>query len=118
MPKKPPRDNPKNRVPRTVQSAAGLLQRISLRAGIVSPAAAASHIDVVRAALPEELRAHVVNCLIRPGEVVIFAGAAAWATRLRLAACEAASAGAFTDLPGITAPARITVRVTPPRAMR
>ena len=98
------------------------MQRISLRAGIVQPVAAgiasASHIDVVRARLPEELRAHVVNCLIRPGEVVIFAAAAAWATRLRLAACEAAAAGAFTELPGITAQPRITVRITPQRAMR
>jgi hypothetical protein len=122
MPKKPLRDNPKNRVSRTVQSAAGLLQRISQRAGLAGPATAGlqpgSHIDVVRAHLPNELRAHVVNCLIRPDEVVLFADTAAWATRVRLAACEAAAAGAFIQLPGITARARITVRITPQRGTR
>jgi hypothetical protein len=95
---------------------------MSLRAGIAAPltagAEAASHIEVVRAHLPNELRPHVVNYLIRPGELVLFAETAAWATRLRLAACEAAAAGAFTALPGIAAPPRITVRVTPQRARR
>jgi hypothetical protein len=122
MPKKPFRDNPKNRLPRTVQSAAGVLQRISQRAGIALPpaagVAAVSHIEMVRAHLPNDLRAHVVNCLIRPGEVVLFADTAAWATRLRMAACEAADAGAFSDLPEIKGTARITVRVTPVRAAR
>jgi hypothetical protein len=122
MPKKPFRDNQKNRVSRTVQSAAGLLQRISIKAGIAGPATAgaqpASHIDVVRGHLPDELRAHVVNCLIRPGEIVLFADTAVWATRVRLAACEAAAAGAFAALPGIAAPPRVTVRVTPHRPLR
>lgn len=122
MPKKPFRDNPKNRVSRTVQSAAGLLQRIGQRAGIATPAAAGaaavSHIEMVRAHLPNELREHVMNCLIRPGEVVLFADTAAWATRLRMAACEAAAAGAFTNLPEISGTPRITVRVTPARAAR
>src|SRR5689334_24291580 len=103
MPKKPPRDNPKNRAVRTVQSAAGLLQRIGQRAGVVPPAPAGaapgSHIDVVRAHLPQELRAHVVNCLSRTDEVVLFADAAAWATRIRLAAGDAAATGAVTSLP-------------------
>lgn len=119
MPKKPRRDNPKNRVSRTVQSAASVLRRISQKSGVVPPATAgaatASHIEVIRAQLPVELREHLVNCLLRPGEVVLFADTATWATRLRLAACEAAAAGALAALPGVEVTARITVRVTPPR---
>ncbi|HXC58146.1 MAG TPA: hypothetical protein VN645_02455 [Steroidobacteraceae bacterium] len=99
-----------------------MLRRISQKSGVVPPATAgaatASHIDVVRAQLPEELRAHLVNCLLRPGEVVLFADTAAWATRLRLAGCEAAAAGALAALPGVEVDSRITVRVTPPRLKR
>ena len=62
-----------------------------------------------------ELRAHLVNCLLRPGEIVLFADTAVWATRLRLAGCEAAAGGGFAELPGVGSGARITVRVTPPR---
>ncbi|MFO1502475.1 MAG: hypothetical protein U1F39_01525 [Steroidobacteraceae bacterium] len=78
------------------------------RAG--APGDGAPHIDVVRAGLPETLRPHLVTCLLRPEEIVLFAASAAWATRLRLAAVEAAEAGAFD---AICASPRITVRITP-----
>ena len=119
MPKKPYRDNPRNRTSRTVQSAATVLRRISQKTGVVPPppagsAGGASHIDVVRAGLPAELQAHLVTCLLKPAEIVLFAESAAWAARLRVAAGEAAQSGAFDAIAG--ANPRITVRITPPMA--
>src|SRR5512139_1876801 len=112
MPKKPPRDNPKYRAFRTVQSAATVLRRISQKTGVAAPpapgiAGASSHIDQVRAGLPAGLRPHLVTCLLRPGEIVLFAESAAWATRLRVAAAEAADTGAFAGIAGSANP-RIT----------
>jgi hypothetical protein len=69
---------------------------------------------VVRAGLPAQLQAHLVTCLLRPGEIVLFAESAAWAARLRVAAAEAAQSGAFDAIAG--ANPRITVRITPPMA--
>jgi hypothetical protein len=94
----------------------GLLQRISRRADVVlsndREKSGLSHIEVIRAALPEALRAHVTDCLLRPGEWVLFADAAVWATRLRLAACEAMAEGGFAGLLAASAPVpRVTVRV-------
>lgn len=124
MPKKPPRDNPKYRASRTVQSAATVLRRISQKSDVLAPPppgpaagrpAAPSHNDVILAGLPEELRPHLVTSLLRPGEIVLFAASATWATRLRVAAAEAAEAGAFTGLAGLAGgpTPRITVRVSP-----
>ena len=138
MPKKPPRDNPRNRNSRTIQGAAegvaNLLRRMSRRSDVILSTAdgsdtRASHIarsanpavcaavsgsirDIVRGALPEELRPHVLDCLMRPAELVLFTDTAAWATRLRMAACEAAANGALSTLPaGVTGATKITVRV-------
>ena len=121
MPKKPPRDNRRNRTSRTVQSAATVLRRISQKTGVAPPPLSAhtggpSHIDVILAGLPAELRPHLANCLLRPGEIVLFAESATWATRLRVAAVEAAETGAFTRISG--ANPRITVRVMPRIAAR
>lgn len=113
---------------------ASLLQRMSRKSDVILSTAdgskgAASHIagsassaggstgagliiEIVRGALPDGLRPHVLDCLMRPGELVLFTDAAAWATRLRMAACEAAANGAFSSLPAGTAAApKITVRV-------
>lgn len=123
MPKIPPRDNRRNRSARTIQGTAqgigqgmgGLLQRISQRAEVAvsteGAPGALSHIDVIRAALPAALRAHVTACLLRPGEWVLFADAAVWATRLRMAACEVMAQGGFAGLTSGSPPPRITVRV-------
>jgi hypothetical protein len=115
MPKKPPRHNPANRAFRTVQSAATVLRRISQKSGVVAPSQGGpdgpSHIDVIREGLPEELRPHLLSCLLKPAEIVLFAESATWATRLRVAAVEAADAGAFAGLP--VANPRITVRISP-----
>jgi hypothetical protein len=117
MPKKPSRDNPRNRTLRTVQSAASVLRRISHKTGVVPPppaglAAGPSHIDLVRAGLPLDLQARMVTCLLKPAEIVLFAESAAWAARLRVAAVEAAQAGTFDAIAG--ASPRITVKITPP----
>jgi len=119
MPKIPPRDNRRNRSARTIQGTAenmsGLLQRISRRSEVAVSTEGApgplSHIEVIRAGLPDGLRAHVTACLLRPGEWVLFADAAVWATRLRMAACEALAQGGFRGLPAQSPPPRITVRV-------
>jgi hypothetical protein len=66
---------------------------------------------VVRAGLPAEYRPHLITCLLKAGEIVLFAESAAWAARLRVAAFEAAQSGAFAGICG--AEPRITVRVAP-----
>jgi hypothetical protein len=101
---------------RTVQSAATVLRRISQKSGIAPPPVAGagggpSHIDVVRAGLPDELRPHLVTCLVKPAEIVLFVESANWAARLRAAAVEAGEADAFGGIAGPNP--RITVRITP-----
>lgn len=140
MPKMPPRDNRRNRNSRTIQGAAegvaSLLQRMARRSDVILSTADGSHagashiagsadaagssaLDVVRAALPDDLKPHVLDCLLRPGELVLFTDAAAWATRLRMAACEAAANGAFASLPPDAPGApKITVRVAAARPGR
>lgn len=121
MPKKPPRDNPRNRAFRTVQSAATVLGRIGQKTGVSLPpqrnlATGLSHIDVVREGLPAEYRPHLITCLFKAGEIVLFAESAAWAARLRVAAFEAAQSGAFDVISG--ANPRITARVAPRQTAR
>jgi hypothetical protein len=109
MPKKPPRNNPKDRDGRTVQSAASLLRRISQKSGGAMPslgtaAAAISLIERLRTRLPEELRTHLIEVLEKPGELVLFTDSAVWAGRLKLA---------VNDLAEIAAGRRQVVRVMP-----
>ena len=81
------------------------------------PAAQEEDVPIVEAdapvgdGLPEELRPHLLDCLLKPAEIVLFAESASWATRLRVAAIEAADAGAFAGL--TVANPRVTVRVSP-----
>lgn len=107
MPKKPFRNNQKNRMARTVQSAAGVLQRLNRKSGgaLIDPGDVhgISLIEQWRARLPETLRPHLLQVLEKPGELVLFTDSAAWATRIRVAACEAEPAGGR----------RITLRVIP-----
>ena len=104
MPKKPPRDNQRNRAPRTVRSAAAVLQRlIPRRAG--SEISLGNHVlEKVRAGLPENLRAHVVAAVEKPEELVIFTASAAWAARLKLALAEDS---------GVAGGKRTTVKLAP-----
>lgn len=84
MPKKPPRHNPPNRTPRTVQSAASILRRLNAQEGL-GVSLENQNLETVRASLPEGLRGHVVGVLEKPEELVIFAESAVWVARLRLA---------------------------------
>ena len=108
MPKKPPRNNPPQRMGRTVQSAATLLQRVTRRAGIgageLPTLATGGQLEKLRALLPENLRPHLIAVLEKSGELVIFADSAAWAARLKLAA---------PDLAALAAGRRLVVRLMP-----
>lgn len=113
MPKKPTPHNPRNRTGSTVRSAGDLLHRVKslgeVRVATATPAtapagAAASALELARQALPLELRPHLVGCLEKPGELVLFAPSAAWAGRLKLA---------LGDAPPRTDGRRVTVRILP-----
>jgi hypothetical protein len=104
MPKKPPRNNRQSGNPRTVHSAATLLQRINLKAAgpapYVSRAGAGpdgtsdSLLIGIQKLLPLTLAPHLVTCLEKPDELVLFADSAAWAGRLKLALAETPTVGA------------------------
>ncbi|MEO6185893.1 MAG: hypothetical protein ABIP38_08085 [Steroidobacteraceae bacterium] len=72
-------------------------------------AAATSLIEGLRAVLPEELRAHLIEVLEKPGELVLFTDSAVWAGRLKLA---------MNDLASIAAGRRQVVRVMPREGYR
>lgn len=103
MPKKPVRDNPRHRAPRTVQSAANLLGKILAR---TAPGISLKDqsLERVRKRFPESLREHVVSVLEKPEELVIFAASAAWAARLKLA---------LAEQPATPAARRTTVKLAP-----
>ena len=113
MPKTPPRDNPKNRAPRTVRSAAELLQRVSPRLGAGTAAsgnaAAQTLMLSLRRNLPAELHDHLTTVLEKPGELVLFTDSAAWAARLR---------HSVGEMPELLAGRQLTVRVAPAGATR
>lgn len=115
MPKKPPRDNRAAVELRTVHtagdSAARLLQRITKRAQVVLPGAgpaAASGGETwlarLQAALPAELRPHLLGVLEKADGLVLFAGSATWASRLKLA---------LPDLAEAAGQRALTVRLDP-----
>jgi hypothetical protein len=108
MPKKPWPNNPKYRDSRTVQSAASLLRRISQKAGAAGaveqpPDPASLLIEQVRLQLPVALRPHLINCMQKADELVVYADAAVWAARMKLALAEGAVA--------VAGKRRVTVRV-------
>src|SRR5262245_45642194 len=104
MPKKPPRDNPGNRAPRTVQSAAKVLRRLTQLRESAGISLDKQPVEKALAGLPPELRAQVVGTVDKPEELVIFTASAAWAARLKLA---------LAGGPGATGGRRITVKVAP-----
>lgn len=114
MPKKPLRDNRGVAELRTVHTAAAgaarVLQRISRRARVVlppaedGPARDISWVSRLRAALPDELRMHLLQVLEKERELVLFADSAVWAGRLRLA---------LPDLEPLAGDRRLTVRLQP-----
>lgn len=67
-------------------------------------ATAVSLIETLRTQLPDDLRAHLIEVLEKPGELVLFTDSAVWAGRLKLA---------VNELAGIAAGRRQVVRVMP-----
>jgi hypothetical protein len=109
MPKKPPRDNRRNRAARTVQSAAAVLQRLIPRRADAGFSSEKQPLEKALLRVPESLRPRVVSTVDKPEELVIFMESAVWAGRLKLALA------ADTGLTGGT---RITVKVAPQGAVR
>ena len=103
MPNKPRRHNLRKGAPRTVQSAASVLERILRRSAPGIPQKNQS-LERVRERFPESLREHVVDVLEKPEELVIFAASAAWAARLKLA---------LAEQPALAEARRTTVKLAP-----
>jgi hypothetical protein len=118
MPNKPPRDKqlrPRTARPRT---AGDLLQRVSAGGTLAAVRQSASGAPALRqrllTQLPETLGSHIATVIVKPGEVVVFVDAAAWAARLKIALAERRP-----DLkPEAADESRITVRVMPTGAFR
>lgn len=112
MPGRPPR-------PRSRPTAAGDLLQRSLRGDTLAAVRlGAEGAEALRkrlvAGLPEELQAQVAAVFAKPGEIVVFATAATWATRLKLVLAESPP-----DLSPEAAPgSRVTVRVMPTGTLR
>lgn len=87
MPKNPPRNNQRNRAPRTVQSGPSILQRVMQRAGM-DISKENQLLESIQKRLPEGLRKHVLKVVDKGDELVILTDAAAWAARLKLALAE------------------------------
>ena len=103
MPKNPPRNNHRNRTPRTVQSAPSILRRVMERSGLhISSENQLS--GSILARLPEALREHVIRVVEKGEELVILTDSAAWAARLKLA---------LAGDPGLAAGRRTSVKVAP-----
>jgi hypothetical protein len=112
MPKKPPRNNRQSGNPRTVHSAASLLQRINVKAPTTAPRVSQAGAGMgaptdtllmgIQKLLPLTLAPHLVTCLEKPDELVLFTDSAAWAGRLKLA---------LAETPAIGAGRKVTVRV-------
>jgi hypothetical protein len=109
MPKKPPRNNRRNRAARTVQSAATVLQRLIPQRASAAVSFQKQVLGKALLRVPESLRPRVVSAIDKPEELVIFMESAVWAGRLKLAlAADTVPAGG----------ARITVKVAPQGAVR
>jgi hypothetical protein len=98
MPKKPPRNNQRNRAVRTVQSAATVLQRLAARREGAGISVEKQALEKALLRVPATLRSYVVGAIDRPDELVIFMESAAWAARLKLALADAANEGARTTV--------------------
>lgn len=103
MPKKPPRNNQRNRAPRTVQDAPSILRRVMQRSGVRISSENQS-LGPILSQLPEVLRQHVVTVLDKGEELVILMDSAVWAARLKLA---------LAGNPDLAAGRRTSIKVAP-----
>ena len=118
MPKYPPRDKqtrPRRARPRP---AGDILQRATQGDALAAIRLGADGAEALRirlvAQLHEDLRPHVAAVIAKPGELVVFTDAAAWAARLKIALAESPP-----DLaPDVPVGSRVTVRVMPTGAFR
>jgi hypothetical protein len=72
----------------------------------------------VQESVPAELRLHIIEVILRPGELVVFTESAAWAGRLRLALSEAREVALQAALPELTEHPKLTLRVQPKGGFR
>jgi hypothetical protein len=63
--------------------------------------------------VPAELRSHIFEVILRPGELVVFTESAVWAGRLRLALEEARESSLQATLPELANHPKLTLRVQP-----
>jgi hypothetical protein len=122
MPNKPPRN--KQPAPRTraTLSAATLLQRITRKSSISMPQMAstgtAGLLKRLQESVPAELRSHIFEVILHPGEMVVFTESAVWAGRLRLAIAEARNNPLHATLPELADHPKLTLRVQPREGFR
>ena len=114
MPNKPPRNKqPRSRSGGRPRPAADVLRRgVSggpLEAIRQAGALAQGLRERLLRQLPELLRGHVAGVIVKPGELVVFADAAAWAARLKIEFAEQRPELA----PELPTDAKVTVRVMP-----
>ncbi|MEY4762858.1 MAG: hypothetical protein RLZZ200_2714 [Pseudomonadota bacterium] len=110
MPRRPSRSRP--------IAAGDLLQRTLRGDTLAAVQLGAEGAEALRqrlqSQLPAELQAHVAAVIAKPGEIVVFADAATWAARLKLALAESPP-----DLsPAAAAGSPVKVRVMPTGSLR
>ncbi len=92
MPNKPPRNKQAGSRTRGTLSAASVLQRVARKSPISMPQMASAVdpglLELLRDSVPAELRFHIIEAILRPGELVVFTESAVWAGRLRVALAE------------------------------
>lgn len=122
MPNKPPRNKQAHSRTRATLSAATVLERIARKSLISLPERApdgsAELLERLRGSLPEELRAHVTQVLLRSGEMIVFTESAVWAARLRVAIAELRGGVMSRELPELAEHQRLTLRVQPREGLR
>jgi Dna[CI] antecedent, DciA len=99
-----------------------LLQRITRKSAISMPQMAstgtAGLLKRVQESVPAELRSHIFEVILRPGELVVFTESAAWAGRLRLALAEVREGALQAALPELSDHPKLTLRVQPQGGFR
>jgi hypothetical protein len=94
-----------------------VLQRITRKSSISLPEMASAGtselLKRLQESLPGELRSHVFEVILRPGELVVFTESAAWAGRLRVALAELRGGDAPATLPELASHPKQTLRVLP-----
>jgi hypothetical protein len=70
-------------------------------------------LERLQESVPAELRLHIIEVILRPGELVVFTESAAWAGRLRLALAEVREETLKSTLPELAEHPKLTLRVQP-----